>query len=200
MSVAYNALNLANKTANVVNQMSNLINSEEKSFGLANSLSVLSSGHVIPINAIPQGDTGVTRNGIRVLMKNIYIKFYITNDAESTIPDPITRVSLVYDKEAGASSYNDLYVASVLGMKNLDNTERFVVLSDNTYKLTDMGYDASTNVITIFKKLNCHVDFDDDNSTTITTGGLYLYVITNSTDATHHPTFFYQTKLTYYDN
>lgn len=175
-----------------------MINSEQKKRITTNSITPTASGSILNLCQIAQGDDEDNRTGNRVLLHSIYFKAVATIHASAT--DTYVRVIFFVDKQNDGSAptvADVLELASVLGFLNPDNTERFGIIKDDVYHLSqDQG--KSGTYMKQYIDCNFHVDFDGTAEGDTNTNCVYMLVI--STEATNTPTFTYNFFKKWYDN
>lgn len=121
-----------------------------------------STAVVVGISNMAQGLTNITRVGNKIQIKSVEVKITLFNEITFAHSPNAHRVSLVLDKEpepAALASYNQIYTDdSVLSMRNIGESDRFVVLAVEEF-ITD-GALATTQTVngTIFKTMFRNVD------------------------------------------
>ena len=130
----------------------------------------MSAGVILnSVNLIPQGTTDQTRIGNKIVIKNFNFKLGISNDNITTLAfaTPNIRVIVFVDKQCnGATAVvtDILKTASFSSFRNMDQIDRFQILTDQIYAARAVGTNAgnSDTGITwsaIYKKLNLDVHF-----------------------------------------
>lgn len=200
MNTAQNAMRLASTTASVVNKISQLVNAEKK-YVTTNSSSNPSSGSpaLINLTQIAQGDTENTRSGNRVLLHDFVLRYYMyanQSGAEVQIMELLIFVDTQNDGSdpTEADIFDD--TGNILSFYNPDNTERFITLYHKRIPLSKDGHDIK--MLSMYEKLNFHLNFDGVNAADTNTNTMYMMVKTDQ--AALSPTMYYSSKLQFYDN
>lgn len=154
------------------------------------------TGTVVALNHMAAGDTALTRDGNKIRMKSIQLKW--TSELESLAQNAVVRVMIVYDRQPNAAAPSIATAAtgplesiSVNALRRVDTVTRFKVLYDNTYSLNNTNDTAGAFQIRFdecFVKIpeDCQLaSFVDGNAGAPSTGGLYLmYMSTVASGAT----------------
>lgn len=119
-----------------------------------------SSSDMYALSAVPQGDTDITRDGLKIKMRSIQVKGQIYQN--SAIQSSTVRCLIFYDKnyENGVPpTCADLLEAGVFGtneapyaMRNRKTRERFRVIYDKLFTLNNTG--ANTLPFNIYRRLS----------------------------------------------
>lgn len=132
------------------------------------------------LNGCALGATSSDRIGRKIRMLSLWIKGYTQQTVNGGNPVPLTdypvRVLCVYDKQANG---NGPTVGSILATntfyahKNLNNTERYIVLID---EIVHQKSDGGTYAFEMYRKLNLDVMFQGVGSAIadIATGSVYI--------------------------
>jgi len=187
---------------------------ELKSVDTAGSESVDWDGAVHLLNGIARGDDIGERNGRQVLMKTIELNFVAGAKApEAGIVPSTMRVMLIYDRQTNAAALTVLQVlvtnGSIYGpitSKNLENRDRFLILRDMKFSLTgsvSTNFMAAKKYGKFYQSVSLPVTFNAGDAATvadITTGSLYILVISDQDDAAAHlPTITWTCRVRYED-
>ena len=190
---------IAMKAWKGVKALKGIINSELKYHDqVLGNTSASSTGTVIPLTSIAQGDTNATRNGNSILAKSLYMKYQIEFNAAST-GGAVVKMWLVQDKQQIADTtpaYTDIFEnTNVFSFLNKNNIGRFNILSSKTftYDTAKLQYQMEFT-----KQLNQHIRFNGTASTDLQKNHYYLVVATDI--LTNVPNYLYASRLTYYDN
>jgi len=130
------------------------------------------------LNGVSQGVTPTTRVGRRILMKSLYIRWFLQLAATTTGGTPV-RMLVVYDKQTNgaAPSVTDIVLTDeITSPMNLSNSKRFQVLCDQTWSCVGTGGPQSI-VLNKYMKLDKTVEFNTGNAGTvadITSGSIYV--------------------------
>lgn len=138
---------------------------------LATNTAIPAAGVVHPnLVVVPQGDGQSERTGRKIVVKKIQIRGEFTTTA-TDVGDGV-RILIVQDMQANGAVFttaNVLQTADWRSWINLENSDRFKVLYDNTTKLYPGPFDGvdQTQVITPFKVLKkCSIPIIYDSSAT----------------------------------
>lgn len=136
------------------------------------------TGTITLLNGVAQGLDNTQRIGRKFNVKSILVRGYAS--VGSTPTASAIRHIIVYDKQTNLAlpGITDiLSSANVLGVNNLDNRDRFVILSDKLSYLEAAG--RSQIPIKLFIKSNLEVINGGTAATinSISTGGIYLITV-----------------------
>jgi len=184
-----------------VKRLKRLVNVEKKKFDQTIDTTVSTTGSVLPLSNVAQGDTDQTRDG------NSIKPLYLFGRARMTLypsgGDTSLRVILLRDTQQTADTtpvIGDILDGSfaldfTLCPLNNESVGRYTILSDRTYTM----YTDKPILTTILRvRLGGHIRFNGVNGTDIQKNGLYLLLVSNQ--ATEVPTFQWAPRLTYTDN
>lgn len=181
-----------------VNYLKGIINSEKHHHTLNSSVTPSTSGSVISLHEIAQGDTDSTRTGNSILAKSLAFRFLINMNPSAT--QTYVRILLIQDKQqiadTGPSITDVLHSASVQSLLLIQHIGRFQVLHDQVVDLDNSL--RTTKMTKLYKKLHTHIRYNGSAASDIQKNGYYLMVLSN--EATNTPTVFYNTRLSFYDN
>jgi len=164
-----------------------------------------SSGTLVLLNGLAQGDGYNNREGVSIRNKSLLCKGYCTINASAT--GTIVRRVIFINRQPqnatpGASAVIDNVLTNLaLGPRNLNNRSDIVILKDDMVHLSQNG-DQIASFPDWYYDLNMHTYYSTGSSTgniaDISTGALYaLYV---STEATNTPTIEAIHRLRFIDN
>lgn len=149
------------------------------------------SGGVTLVNGVATGTDFTDRIGRAILMKSIYMRYFISGSTGGCLGNAI-RVWLVYDKQpnGAAPAFTDIFkVASINTLNNLNNRDRFQILWDKSFTLEGNTITAgavtagSINAYCGKKFMSCNLasQFSGTGATiaSIATGAIYFCHITN---------------------
>lgn len=158
------------------------------------------------LTQIPQGNAAGGRIGRKVQLKKLTIRYSIFYN-NATI-GASHRVKIVYDKQCNGVApvaTDVLTVDDLNGLNNLDNSDRFITLYDETESL-DL---SSSNNFTVSKQINRKLDLEQiwmggNAGSTIAqllTGSVYLLAWSGSAGAlATASTLGYTSRVRYVDN
>lgn len=150
------------------------------------------AGLVTVINAVPQGDDSITRDGRRIVVKSVQLRYGLFGSAVPTgYVSP--RVVIVHDLAPNAliPAATDIFTSSDgLAYNNLNNRERFRIIYDFTFgqKKGSDGFAAGSGAgaflvafnDVVYKKCEISTIFNDVAGGTIgsiTTGAIYVVTL-----------------------
>lgn len=142
---------------------------ESKFHSVVNSaLAILSTGSIVSISDIGQGDTINTRDGNQCRVRAIYGKYFISQGAESAIQN--LRHMIIIDKspDGTAPTLSEILQDATAGDSlvsglNITNVSRFRVLYNRVYRISDSG-NANDKYIKFYKKCNIQLNFQGAGS------------------------------------
>lgn len=182
----------------------NLINVEDKYNDVSISGFVPATGVVTPLTLTAQGNTDQTRNGNSILSKRIDAQLSYTTGVTAS-SGTICRTMLILDKdnaEGTAPTISQiLSPSSVFGFANLDNSDRFVKLTDDIHLVEPLDVGPSQKYFEIHKDLSdLHIKYDGANATQANATQNHLYLVQLSSTNTTPPLLSGQVRYKFYDN
>lgn len=161
------------------------------------------------INGVAVGTDYNTRDGRRIRMKHLTLKFAVYNSGASSSNPDVCRIMIVLDRQANgtvATSAQMLQTNTVFSPMNLDNRDRFLVLKDimiGTEGATfSGGYVATGNsksyVRKVFVPLNRMTTYSGTAATigSISTNALYLVYNAQNSNQT---SITYNSRVRFYE-
>lgn len=151
----------------------------------------VTTGVVTLLNGVTTGTAANTRIGRKIVMKSILLRMSIVKGA-TTAGEGNMRVMIVYDKQSNQSSPPSSEILSpdsIAGLNNLNNVDRFKIITDKFYSFGIVDNTAIN--IQKYKKLNLPVQYNAGAAGTIgdiQTGALYLVTYTNGNYSVAAPT------------
>lgn len=192
--------NTAHKALKVANDVKRLLNVEFKVRD-TNEVTTTpdSSGEVISLNHLAQGDAETQRSGISVLNKSIQLKWTCTQHASAT--STFIRMMLVKDIRPNgtlATIADILQEARINSYLDRQQFGRFQVLNDVLIALNGSSHDNTIGKI--YKQLQFHTKYQGSDSTDGGVMGGQLLLVLISNEATNVPSFKYACRLRFIDN
>lgn len=150
------------------------------------------------IFVIPDGNAQREKDGLKIIIKSIQIRFQLNLPSTTTVADArdICRFILLKDSQANGALPAVTVIleqADIQSFKNLEQSSRFITLMDKTVYINSMGGfgDGTTNAtlpstksFQYFKKMNLPIIYNDSATTgaigTIVTNNLILLYISES--------------------
>lgn len=114
-------------------------------FGANATGDITTTGTVNLCNGMAQGPDVDERLGNKIVMKSLEIRLLMTNEIGMLhIRSPV-RMLVVYDRQTNgaAPAYTDVCSATMVGITNIANRDRFLILKDTIIEFNTMG---ATNV------------------------------------------------------
>lgn len=198
--LAYKAMTLATRTANVVNKLSSMVNCEKKETIYATTTyPTLSSPTIAGLVSIAEGTGEDERVGRKILLDSITIRWRVLASSSMSNDSEFCRILLIADKEnpSAVPAITDIFQTTDPDSWYLkDNKTRFVTLYSKRFVISK---DAKDGVMgSIYEKLNFHCLYDGNTASDYAENSLFL--IFQTTEPTNTPAFHYNMKLTWYDN
>lgn len=148
------------------------------------------TGAIIALNQMAAGDTALLRDGNKIVMKSIQLRFFLQLEA-STV-NAIVRMFIVYDKQSNlgnpsiaTAGTGPLDTITVQSLRQVATVSRFKVLWDQVYTLNQQN-DTITNLQIVHDEIfikipsDCQkTSFADGIAAAPITGGLYLMYFSN---------------------
>ena len=153
---------------------------------------VIAAGTVVPLNLIPQGDDSVSRDGRKVTLESLNVKY---SEVNAVFGGAVNRFCIVWDVQPSGvlPSATDIFTStSTTAYPNLNNRDRFRVLYDSWVgnKTGSAGFGNNIgNAIWAdakYIKLDCETIFNDTTSAVIgaiNSGALYCVYLGGSTSS-----------------
>jgi len=198
-SKKYSVGDIASSAWKGVKYLKTLVNSEKhkNDVGPA-SINVDTTGTVVHLTAIAQGDGSNQRTGNSILLSGCSVKLQIALHASATVS--ALRVILFQDKQQvadGTPAISDvLNSVSTMAHLNANNIGRFNILMD---KMVMLGVGSNTTkVIQEYFKIQKHVRYNGTATTDIQKNGLYIMFL--STEPTNVVLVSYGIRVSWHDN
>ncbi len=179
-----------------------LLNVEIKFFDTQLVSAMNNSITITQLTNIPQGDTGITRDGSQCKMLGLAFDYFIAVHASAV--STICRVMVVVDKQTNQAIYDDSdlledtsSVDSIVSPRNLDNKHRFTILYDKRHNLS--AANATVHVKTYIKKdLLLRYDASTPSIADLTQNSLSFLMVSN--ESTNTPTIASFSRVRFVDN
>lgn len=195
----YNAVQLATKALRGLRYVKGLVNSEMLHNRIGGNITIDSTGGLLSLAAISQGDTDSGRTGNSIFARNLFMNLNVKVNS-SNLSTQFVRIMLLQDNQQVSDttpSISDVLDSAYPNAPlNQSTAGRFTIIRNWEFYLN-----TATNpgkVIKKYFKLWHHIRYNGSASTDIQRGGLYLLYI--SDQAVNPPTAGYQIKLGYHDN
>lgn len=195
----YNAVQLATKALRGLRYVKGLVNSEMLHNRIGGNITIDSTGGLLSLAAISQGDTDSGRTGNSIFARNLFMNLNVKVNS-TNLSTQFLRIILLQDNQQVSDttpSISDVLDSAYPNAPlNQSTAGRFTIIRNWEFYLN-----TATNpgkVIKKYFKLWHHIRYNGSASTDIQRGGLYLLYI--SDQAVNPPTAGYQIKLGYHDN
>jgi len=179
-----------------------LLNAEIKHHDTGISSSVSSSGAVVYLGAVPQGDGTTSRDGNSLKLKGAHLRLSCTMNTSAT--RSTVRWMLVADVRCAGSnpSISDILVSSsVTALPNLvAEPNRFLILEEGVWTLSSTGEQSGYVAITAPALVDCHLVFAGTAGTVADAAGLAVFLVMVSSEATNTPSVSGAGRLLFVDN
>lgn len=183
-----------------VRQLSGDIEKKNHFTSLSNT-GVGTSGYLLPIDEVTQGDTSLQRSGQSI--KPLYVDWRLILESETADPYNEMRMMIVQSKEGNLTSAD---FGGVNLPSNEIQLERYTVLVDKTWVLQNIhtGNAADPQVLNRMYHAQGRVKvprkiYYPDGSAVSTRGSLYAWFISDSAVVNHPDVEKFDTKLTFQD-
>ncbi len=155
---------------------------EVKAFLIApGGIAPTDTGIVNHLSAIPQGDTEITRDGLKTHCIGLSINYYVTYNQANIVGNSQNRTIIVIDQRQPDSVVPGwgtvMQATNVCSLKSYSNNKRFRVLHDKVVNLTATG--SESQFFKLFIKLNMDMSFSGAAGTTMNKNGIYMLNITD---------------------
>lgn len=195
----YKVADMAYKAYKGVRYIKSLVNAEVKNLDTTSTgINVSSTGTVISLNSIAQGDSQSNRDGLSILTKYLFgrIDTGLVAPAVSTFIRIIFFIDKQQQGDTTPSVTDVLQSSTTLSPLNTFQKGRFKILRDKTVILNPASRTNSNHKFNI--KLGHHIRYNGTSGTDIQKGGVYMLLLSN--EPTNAPVVAYNLRLTYYDN
>lgn len=158
------------------------------------------TGMVIPMTSIAQGDAVAGRTGNSIFVRSINMKVYFFLNP-STI-GTVFRMAIIKDNQQLSDTtptITEIYGAaspSVTAPLNVNTAGRFSVLKSWFFAMDDSK--TQFRLINHYHTLRHHVRYNGTSGSDVQKGGLYLVIWCN--EGTNAPTVQYDIRTSYHDN
>ncbi len=196
MSDAKKALAIARATAA-------LLNVEHKVHSFQVSQNVSSTGSVVSISDIAQGDTSASRDGNSIRLKSLQVRSTATTNNTANTSSSVLRWLVVKDNDNQGElpAVADIIEAANVraNMNVLAYPNRFNVIMDKTICMNkDYTTQAKKACWDRYKKLNFHLKFSSSGTNDYKDNALFLVLV--SDEATYQPSCVSEFRLRFIDN
>lgn len=185
-----------------VKTIKNMVNVEYKAHDNDNSTTPSSSGSLILLNGISQGDGESNRDGVQVRYKSCEHSVVVSQHTSAT--QTILRWLLFIDLQPdgstpGMSEVLDTSSApAYMAARNLDNRSRFLILKDKSFAMSSTG--TRMHAWKYFRKLDLKTLYTGTGSLIGNIKNHSLFLLLVSSEATNTPTVVYHNRLRFIDN
>lgn len=202
--------NLEQKTAKLERELRRLKTTRERKYyeyAVTTPATFGTTSIVYNICQPGQGINQVERIGDVVQPSFLHFRGVVDSAPGSTVAS-IARITVIQRKDGLIPTGDTTALTRVYGtgigtaaapvtQYHWDNRDDFIVLHDETVRLSPLGQDDSQHVIEISRRLKNKVYFQN-GATTVERGGIYL-LLTSSLGATS-PRAFFTSRVTYFDD
>lgn len=166
------------------------------------------TGTVLPLNVMAQGSSQSTRIGNKITNMSVFVRVSVNNGTTAGSA-PGIRMMLVYDTQVNAAlpAITDiLTLATINGLTNLANRDRFTILWDRVWSppmiVNDTTISEFREVFSVYRKFKLDTIFNNTSGGTIAdiqTGALYLVGLSNQPSGTTEPDLSGTARVRYTD-
>lgn len=196
----------ASQLVSDVKKLKNLINVEFKYHDVHANQAAHTTGGIIPLNYVNQGDGATSRDGDQFRMKSLDMTFNVSLPSSAVRPNN-TRMLLVLDTEPNGvlplvtdvidTASGATYINAP---RNLANRSRFVIMKDWLVTLNPNGTEATSRKY--FRKIDIKVLYNGATATILTlkNNGLFLLVLGDEAVAATNPVYDISSRIRFIDN
>lgn len=171
---------------------------ESKYYDISDSQDVTNAGTFIQLNEVPLGNEDIQRNGDNLYMRSVDLNLYAVK--KDAVAGSCLRAWLVYDKDNKVQIAADLIskvgtVGAPHGFKTHDKRFWTKIMRDNLFVLDVANANKAKHQRI---KINKHTQFEA-GSTSINTGKLYLFMISDQSTTENAPTVTVEARLHFAD-
>lgn len=193
----YEIADMAYKAYKEAMKLKRLINVEYKLFDVADTTASSTTATLVSLASIGQGDTNITREGNSILLKSINVKSTIQAHASAT--QSAVRYIVFRDNQGSVSDPTAaqlLEASTPNAHRNDANFQRFTVLHDKVYELSNAG--TGRKDINIYIPCNFHIYYRDATATNHLKNVVWLLHLSN--EATNTVTQQMNSRIRFVDN
>lgn len=191
---------------NDVQKLKNLINVEFKYHDTQTSTSTVStSGTIVPLNLVTQGDGSGSRDGDQFRMKSIELSGAVENNSAVTTVT-FVRIDVVLDTDpdgAASPTLSDIYdttgsVPYYYALRNLENRSRYVILKTFKFNLSPSGNEGDN--MHWYKELDLKTLFAAGTATVAGCKKNLMFLVISSDKISNYPTVNIKSRIRFVDN
>lgn len=144
-------------------------------------------GTVTAIDAIPQGNTDSTRNGVKIFNRCLYMKWVLElqNQGVASVVGDTVRIMVIRDNQSNGAATtvaNILQTASIVSHQKWDTEERIDILYDEMFDVNCLSQDAAAGSTVTCYSLEEDVDIMSEEvfnsgTTNVQTGSISVLLI-----------------------
>jgi len=202
MSRSSRYLSTATKALTVAYAVKKLINVEYKSLTTDFTVDPNTTGAVVTMTNIAQGDDFDARNGRKIRLKSIRVSGHISINASAT--ELAVRMMIIRDNSGTTARpvitdlFTDVgtFAANLNKLGDPQSNSRFSILWDK-FVLLDAVF-QSQKAVKWYKEEDFHVYFSGTGATDEGKGGVYLFIASN--EATNDPVVSIDCQIKWIDN
>lgn len=152
------------------------------------------------LHGVAQGDSNITRNANKILVKSISMKGYVQHNNTATIGQMV-RIWIIQDtQQVGdttpvAGDIWQVAASSVTSPLNRDSVGRFKILWSKSY-IVDPS--SEMKQISMYKRLTLPIRYNGTTASDIQKNGIYVFIA--STDDTNKPSVVTNIRVNFIDN
>lgn len=195
------AYHLAKQASKGVWYLKGLVNSELLKSDDVGSGTLATTGTVINLCTIAQGDSDANRTGNSILVRSSDLRLKLSRDISVGNATQLIRVALVMDSQQIGDTdptHAQIYAGTgPLTHLNADSAGRFKILWSKIFTLDNV--DTFVKYTKWYKKMRHHVRYNGGSGTDIQRGGLYLVMSSDQTSS-GFPSYEFSHRLSYHDN
>ncbi len=178
-------------------------NTEKKFIDNSSSGNQNNTVAITPISLAGQGDTASSREGAKLVMMSLQMKYTWKMSESATATR--CRIMIVEDRQVNGATFsaNDLLESTALGTViisplNLDGAFRFKVLYNQVHTLSDNG--SKVQYKEMFKKINIKARYSNSGGTisSVLSSGLFVVAVSDETAQSPNLSFF--TRIRFNDS
>lgn len=206
MSTGAKALMLGSSALKLAKRIKTMVNVEYKSHDEIQTENPTTTGGIISLTNVIQGDSSIFRDGNQIKMTSFNMKYRLTHNASGNAYQTV-RMILFLDRQNNNPGSTDPSVsgtihsildnATIPSQMKLSNAKRYKVLLDKTYNLQDGQRESITGKY--FKKFK-GIKIRYESGTTNPARENNLWLLTLSNVATNTPAVQLTTRVRFVDN
>jgi len=194
----YSVGDMAKAALKGVNYIKTLINVEKHIHIKGAAGDALSTGVIIPLIDVAQGDQNGQRTGLSVLCRSLTLRLHLRQNSNN--PISMVRYMIIQDTQQVADTnpqVSDVLTSDWMSGLNVNTVGRFRILKSQFINLSSAAQ-PQYFIDDFFDLSNIHIRYNGTLGTDYQSNGFYLVLLGNN--STFPPQYAYNSRFHFYDN